>query len=395
MQSIVAALALGLLLLAPAPSPGQPASERVHPRDSQEVFLASDAEPDQAGNRLLDLVQGLSPEVNRPVRIRLGPGPFDLGERRLVLPPYVDLEGSGARSTTLVSSARPPGSSASRAAVQLSRESSLGQLQLLVSESSSGGVTALEVSGGSPRLHDLEIRVEGHGGAVTGLVLAVDSTPRLSDVSLEVTGLGTAEARGTVLAGGASPYLVRSRLTVQADRGNTRGMILLGGNRCELLDVEVEAQAAHASVHGIVLGPGNHLVLASSRVTSLRGRWNHAIRVEGRGNRIELRSAQVLAKDGQLGTAALHLEGSGTEFQAFASRLIASSPRQSRGVEASRGRARLEFDTSHVEGRSGALQTGPRVQVESRCSSFEGGTGAVEGKLRCRSCGGVPLRHCP
>jgi hypothetical protein len=379
-----------LMILPLCLTPLRAAPSLVHPRTPLETFLAAVDIPTQNGNQLLRLIESSKGgDPTQPVRIRLGPGTFDLGERTLTLKPYMDLRGSGIADTRIVARG---GETSSSPSVTLVPHSTVMNLEIQV-RGPSLRATGIRIRSGSPRLVTVRVQVRGATREGLGVEILRDASPTLVGLSVDVEGDQTASAIALRSGPGARPRLLRTLLEARTSRGSAQGMEVASYGAPEFLDGAIKVSSHQGAVLGIRLSDHTRLCLASVQIEATGGRWNTGIQVVGRGNHLESKASTVQAIDGILGTAAYQNQGEANSLEATASQFVASSPRSCTGILAREGSGHLLFDSCHLEGKI-PIQTARKVGLEWRCTTVLGEAPKIQGKLLCRSCSGVPLSAC-
>jgi hypothetical protein len=195
--------------------------------------------PLASGDALRNAVNSIpSPSSVEPWLVKVEPGLYDLGQgNAVVMRPWVDIEGSGIESTTIIALGDPL-SPPSASAFFGASNAELRSLTVLVDASPGAGVAISNLSA-SPRLYRVRVRVTG-GNSTRGIENA-DAAPILEEVEVAVSGLGTNEAVTYSSKTLTSVELRRCRLT--ATDGATNVGIATSGNLIlrEIRDSEIEA----------------------------------------------------------------------------------------------------------------------------------------------------------
>lgn len=374
-----------------APAPAQLGVRFEHRRDRTEVFVPADDDPAQNGNRLLTVVAELGRgTAERPTRLRLGPGVYDLGGRHLELPAFLDLEGAGSAETVLTAR----GSDAQdRATVLPDPDSSLSRLRVL-SRGEARHAVALRVLRGAPRVVGVALEAFGAGATATALVVAAEAAPRLVDLTARARAEGLGQATGARVEPRGAPQLLRVELEATGDRGLATGLDLEAGAAPSTLEVQVRARSTHGPVHGVVVGAGARAELRAVRIHTESGRWNAGLVLAGLGAMASLQGSTVLAEGGKLGNAAVQLTGHGARLHAEGSSIEARGAGRAVAIQAREADAAVELETSRVHGEDLSFETARGVTLETACTEVTGGLVDAKGRFKCRTCAGVPLSRC-
>ncbi len=134
--------------------------------------------PTTAGTALLNTLNGITDNsADNPYLIKIGPGVYDLGATSLQMKPYVDIEGSGEKTTKITgtTSGWPPNGTINGA--------SNAELRFLTVENTgAGGITsALVNSSASPSI--LHVTASVLGGTAGYAVCNMSSSPVMTNVT--------------------------------------------------------------------------------------------------------------------------------------------------------------------------------------------------------------------
>ncbi|MEM6796607.1 MAG: hypothetical protein AAF725_21730 [Acidobacteriota bacterium] len=167
------------------------------------------------GAALLAALSGLSPapSATNPWLIKLEGGVYDVGTTPVMLPEFVNLQGSGIHASTLRGSVQPPGGLLMGGLV---RPSSNVEIRDLTIQCLSGGQVpscqAMSIEDASPKLTDLRILSQGGGTGPHWGIRMVDSAPALDRVEVLANGSGSSNY-GIVYAGQSTVDVERSSIS--------------------------------------------------------------------------------------------------------------------------------------------------------------------------------------
>jgi hypothetical protein len=192
--------------------------------------------PKANGTALLNTLEGIPWNNINPYLIKLGPGTYDIGTSSLRMKPFVDVEGSGVTVTTITGNPSSPANCDSSAAVVHGSEwaeiRSLTVTNVGASSALGYAVGILNnANGGSPKLKDVSVSVDGSGVAFAFGVVNCNASPEMLNVRVEAFG-SPGINRGIYNAPGGIPVMKNVNVYAQgglyADgiRNEDSGMVL-------------------------------------------------------------------------------------------------------------------------------------------------------------------------
>ncbi len=199
--------------------------------------------PTTAGTALLNTLNGIADNsADNPYLIKIGPGVYDLGATSLQMKPYVDIEGSGEKTTKITgtTSGWPPNGTINGA--------SNAELRFLTVENTgAGGITsALVNSSASPSI--LHVTASVLGGTAGYAVCNMSSSPVMTNVTATASG-GTINNYG-VYNNGSSPVMTNVTATGSGGATLTLGVYNIGSSPV-MTNVTVTASEGTNNNYGV------------------------------------------------------------------------------------------------------------------------------------------------
>jgi hypothetical protein len=192
-----------------------------------------------------------SPSSSNPWLLKVEPGIYDLGATPLSMREYVDIEGSGQFITTILAEGYGAVSGANNAELR----------QLTITNNGNGGgafvTTAVQALNSSPRLTDVTLNVSGSGDTVYGIEFSQSSLPIvLTRVTIRVA------SGPSGFTGGIYNYLTTGSAVFQ------NVDVKLTGSGCCLMGIFNNAPAS-VTVRDSSVDGGNGTGIRSSPLSSL------------------------------------------------------------------------------------------------------------------------------
>lgn len=230
-----------------------------------------------SGTVLLNALAGITnASATKRYVIKLEPGIFDLGSTRLIMKPYVDIEGSGQEASVIQGGGsgdlwdgviwgasfaelrqlqvKSTGASSSQFAIPvfLPEGAATRLTNVTLAGSGGGGNYGLRAAGGSPWIEEATIRVQG-GEIGYGIVSLGTSRLTVKRTLIEVTG-SSIESDGILLASTAYDAEVRDVQITAASSGTSYGIRhreFAGGG------LRLTSSTINAEDYGIESSPGS------------------------------------------------------------------------------------------------------------------------------------------
>jgi hypothetical protein len=232
--------------------PGTPGEDFAYER----TIIVSPAEtPIASGQALVDAVASITDAAaDKPYLVRMEPGTYEVAGS-VGAKPFVSIEGSGVRATSIT---RPAGGGA--ALLNLGAGQELRDLAI----TTEGGNGQAVASSGPIVMRSVDIDVAGETSAAA---VTIDNGARLIDVAIEVT---ADDAKGLVSSAGE---LFMRGVSVHADgAGAVRGLFVTGGSlTAQSIDVTAGANAGSVVYFGAEAGEGVALRIDSSAIDAGAG----------------------------------------------------------------------------------------------------------------------------
>jgi len=234
------------------------------------IVVGGEGTPEQNGTALLNAMDGIvgNDSANRFL-IRLEPGTYDLGSDKLIIKPWVDIEGAGELVTTI----RREGfadTTASDAAV-LGNNGELRFLSIVSPGAGSDHATGLRTGTNTQLTH---VRFQVNGAAISNTAIRVIADfPVFRDIWVIVSAPSGAEAVG--IASSRNPYLAGSLVQAGGDGSSTaikvtdhsfniENSVLVGGTNSVNADPLGAVQIGASRVVGAVTTGGTATVKCAS-----------------------------------------------------------------------------------------------------------------------------------
>ncbi|MEO1087908.1 MAG: hypothetical protein AAFY88_27045 [Acidobacteriota bacterium] len=167
------------------------------------------------GAALLAALSGLSPSPSAtdPWLIQLEGGVYDVGTTPVVLPDYVNLQGSGIHASTLRGSVEPPPGFLMGGLVRPSTHVEIRDLTIqCLSSAQVSGCQAMSIDSAGPKLADLRILAQGAGSGNHWGIRLFDGAPALDQVEVLVNASGS-QNYGIVYTGSSTVDIKRSSVS--------------------------------------------------------------------------------------------------------------------------------------------------------------------------------------
>lgn len=369
-QKLFAFSALALALVAPALA-GPP------PFTTTELIAGNNA-PLVNGANLLTAVS----TVPSGTLIKLEPGVYDLGGDQIVLPDFVDIEGSGRDITTIFSDLSiattptvidvPPlvngeireltvAASANSATGITARSTELLLTEVNLEIDAASDAVGVRIDDADPRLDEVFVRILGSGGSAKGFVVENNAGPVL--FSCLVFASGVANDAFGILAEESSPIIEGSILFTIFNGSNTGIAVVGPTSQATIRNVRVLAQGADST--GVVLKESNAQIKESS----------FAVRSDTFAAGIDLKDSTAKATESTFDAGALI---SAFPLSIYGARLTGASnldSNQSNYVSTSfavdnAGTGQARFGASQLIGTASPAALGPLVCVHAYNGSY-------------------------
>jgi hypothetical protein len=260
------------------------------PRFRRTVVVGPVGTPAENGTALLAALAGITTaSSSNPWLLRIEPGAYLIAPGAFVMKPWVDVEGSGERTTRVVSAGTADN------ATGTIKTADFAALRDLTVENSGGAAfaKAVYVSGTSPTLSHVSAAASGATVENQGIFVDAGATPSnaplVADCTISVVGTGAANSFGFLAIGVVFPRVERTTSTAQGGNFATaywnfqsnvtlwgaRGFAFLAGSNVGLSSVDgdnfltdVELNANGATSFGITSTSGSFVTLQRSAVSA-------------------------------------------------------------------------------------------------------------------------------
>lgn len=214
-----------------------------------------------SGTALLNALAGITnASSTKRYVIKVEPGIFELGSNRLIMKPYVDIEGSGQEATVIQGGGF---STNDDGVVWGAASAELRELQVRSASHPSQAAIAFYLPSGDTRLRNVSLFAIG--GVGTWGIRSVGD-PFIEECTIRAQ--GGANSHGFVSLGeNRRPVIKRTGIEVTNGSSNGYGMLFLSGSApAEIRDVQIEVSGSYSFSYGIYLDDPFNLL--PSRVTS-------------------------------------------------------------------------------------------------------------------------------
>ncbi len=213
-------------------------------RFGETITVGPGATPAASGTALLNALTSIADNsAAKPYLIKLEPGVYDVGDNRLQMKSFVDIEGSG-RNVSTIQGAGNPGGEFSTGVVVGASSAELRNLTLKgVGSGSRPFVIPLSNTGSSPTIRN--VAIISSGGTNHWGIRNLNASPTVEDVSITVTATGNA-TYGISNNGPSSPKIRRTEINVT----NSAGILPTIGIFWDGLGVAVELREVRIDVSG-------------------------------------------------------------------------------------------------------------------------------------------------
>jgi len=166
-----------------------------------------------SGTALVNALAGINDAAaTKPYVVKLGPGIYDIGDTRLQMKAFVDLEGSGQQATIVQGNGNSSDSSNGLILGASSMEVRNLQVKSNGSSSRPFAIAIYNAPGTSPRITDTTLIASGGTSGNWG-IRSSSASPTVTDVSITVTGTGGA-AYGISDNGNTNSKIRRTEINV-------------------------------------------------------------------------------------------------------------------------------------------------------------------------------------
>lgn len=214
-----------------------------------------------SGTALLNALAGITnASATKRYVIKVEPGIFELGTSRLIMKPFVDIEGSGQEATVIQGGGF---STNDDGVVWGAASAELRELQVRSNSHPSQAAIAFYLPSGDTRLRNVFLFAIG-GVGTWGIRSA--GSPFIEECTIQVQ--GGANSHGLVSLGeNRRPVIRRTVIEVTNGSSNGYGMLFLSGSApAEIRDVQIKLSGSYSFSYGIYLDDPFNLL--ASRVTS-------------------------------------------------------------------------------------------------------------------------------
>ena len=216
------------------------------PSSSRIIYVGPVGSEVENGTALLDALNSITDASSfKPYLIKIEPGIYDLRDNALYMKSYVDIEGSGQKTTTITSAHSGSLANATSATVV---GFNVSELRFLTVENRGGGSNSLAMynSFAAPTLFKTTLKASG--GTYNWGVYNANSAAPMSDVSIVVSGGNTAYGVYNI---SSSPPL--SRVSIQATSGSLANIGIVNGSSSSpvINDVSIIASGGTTETAGI------------------------------------------------------------------------------------------------------------------------------------------------
>jgi hypothetical protein len=226
------------------------------PADAVQTIVVSPipGDPVASGNVLLNAFVGLNPSSNNRITIKVEAGIYDLVDARLVMQPWIDLEGSGILSTKIQANGS---SSIYQGTIMAASNSEIRDLKVVARGSDTNNIAILD-SGVSSRIVNVAADAVG-GDQCWGIRYLATSTTAWPTVRRsEITANCSSYNSGISSKSGNRPIIVDTNIRTYgaAEEAYNIGIFLDdGGMTTELRDVSIKA--GDSTTPGVGISCGN------------------------------------------------------------------------------------------------------------------------------------------
>jgi hypothetical protein len=176
-RSVFTGAAMALLALA-APFSAQAA---------QVVNINDDPNPTAAGNALIITLANITDNsASKPYVITMDPGTYDLGDTRLQLKPFVDIQGSGQGNTIIQGNGNPTVGDLNNGVLKGANSMEIRDVRIVCVGGSGRNAIALYNALSSPTLRN--VTITSSGGASNWGIRNAGSNPLIEDSTITVSG---------------------------------------------------------------------------------------------------------------------------------------------------------------------------------------------------------------
>jgi hypothetical protein len=168
--------------------------------------------PQDSGTALLNNLAAITPDVNNPYVIKLGPGIYDTGTNSLQMKQYVDLEGSG-ENTTIITGHIDSGTSGVVQGVNNT------EIRFLTVKNTGGGSVAVAIYNASASPKITNVTTFSSGGSENYAVFNDSSSPTMTNVTASASG-GSGSLNGGVLNLASSPTMTNVTASASGEATN-------------------------------------------------------------------------------------------------------------------------------------------------------------------------------
>lgn len=250
-------------------------------RFGETILVGPESTPAASGTALLNALTSIADNsASKPYLIKLEPGVYDLGDNRLQMKPFVDIEGSG-RGVTIVQGAGNSDGVVNTGVVRGADSAELRNLTLKgLGSGSRPYVIPMYNESASPSVRD--VAIVSSGGTVQWGIRNANGNPTVEDVSILVTGSTLAVSYGISNNGPSSPKVRRTEISVTNPR-DAVGIYWDGLNvTAELREVRVDATGANNAYGVLQEGfDGLMLTVEDSTINARNASNTYGIRMSG------------------------------------------------------------------------------------------------------------------
>ncbi|HEX5719456.1 MAG TPA: hypothetical protein VF179_25065 [Thermoanaerobaculia bacterium] len=238
-------------------------------RFGETIVVGPGATPAASGTALLNAVTSMADNsASKPYLIKLEPGVYDLGDNRLQMKPFVDIEGSG-RGVTIVQGAGNLDGVVNTGVIRGTDFAELRNLTLKgIGSASRPFVIPMSIEITSPSIRG--VAIISSGGTVHWGIRNQAANPTIEDVSITVTATGSNIAYGISNNGPSSPRIRRTEINVTNSGGPATGILNdVVHSTVELREVRVDVSGTSIARGVEEAGAGPHvLTVEDSTITA-------------------------------------------------------------------------------------------------------------------------------
>ncbi|HZF08957.1 MAG TPA: hypothetical protein VFE33_09230 [Thermoanaerobaculia bacterium] len=313
-----------------------------------------------SGTALINALAGISnASATKPYVVKLGPGIYDVGDTRLAMKPFVDLEGSGQQATIVQGNGNSSSSDLNNGVVLGASSMELRNLQIK-SNGSASRPLAIPIFNLSASPHIMNVTVVASGGSANWGIRNAGGSPTIEETTLNITGGSGSVNYGIVATGDgpiSTPTIRRTVITITntGSGGSATGIYSDESSLPkEVRDVEVDISGAGTAIGYLLTTPSG----SAQSGTILLSTFN----VHGTVN-----SYGVLM---QSGPALLEIKGSN----------LTASGGLSYGIYNSSGGTTVRVDHSEIAGDSNSVAGFSATPIAVAATRLSGPT---TGGVRC------------